>query len=254
MVTLLAVERIKLFSTRSPWWCIGLAATIAIGFGALFTALSGSEEFPVSVGVTQIGYGFAANVLLVLAVLAITTEYRFNTIKVTFSAVPNRTSVLLAKTTLVAVVCGVLGEITAFASYGVGRLVKPNADLALNTAHEWRYVAGIGLVYAISAIIGISIGALIRQTAGAISLLLVYTLLVEGLIGLVPKVGDDIQKLLPFVNANHFLTVGNGATAGENNGTGLQMHWGPWGALAYFVAVAAVLLVAAIAVVERRDA
>ena len=29
-MTLLAVERIKLFSTRSPWWCIGLAAVIMI--------------------------------------------------------------------------------------------------------------------------------------------------------------------------------------------------------------------------------
>lgn len=253
-MTLLAVERIKLFSTRSPWWCIGLAAAIAIGFSALFTALSGTDDFPVTVGITQIGYGFAAQVLLILAILAVTTEYRFNTMKVSFAAMPNRTAVLLAKATLVAVVCGVLGEITAFGAYGVGRLVKPDAGQALviDTSAEWRYVAGIGVVYAISAVLGIAIGALVRQTAAAISIVLVYSLLFENLIGLIPKVGDDIQRLLPFINANNFLTAGNGVNAGEN--VALNLHWGAWGSLAYFAAVTAAMLVIAIVVVERRDA
>jgi ABC-2 type transport system permease protein len=251
-VTLLAVERVKLFSTRSPWWCIGLAAAIAIGFSALFTALSGTEDFPVTVGVTQIGYGFAAQVLLILAILAITTEYRFNTIKISFAAMPNRTSVLLAKTTLVALVCGVLGECTAFGAYAVGTLIKPNADLAIDTGAEWRYVAGIGVVYAITAVLGIAIGALVRQTAAAISIVLVYSLLFENLIGLIPRAGDGIQKLLPFINANNFLTSGNGVNSGEN--TSLDMHWGPWGSLVYFAAVSAAMLVIAIVVVERRDA
>ncbi len=252
-MSLLAVERIKLFSTRSPWWCIGLAAFISIGFAALVTALTSDLDM-VTVGNTQVGYNLAFPVILVLAILGITTEYRFSTIRVSFMAVPNRTAVLLAKTTLVALVCGVIGEITAFVSYGVATLIKPNADLAIDTSGEWRYVAGIGLVYAIGAVIGISIGALVRQTAAAVSIVLVYTLLFESLIGLVPKVGDDIQELLPFINANHFLTQGAGETAGEGSGFGLDMPWGAWGALAYYIAIAAALLVAAIVVVERRDA
>lgn len=250
---LLTVERIKLFSTRSPWWCIGLAAFISIGFAALVTALTSDTEF-VTVGNTQVGYNLAFPVVLVLAILAVTTEYRFGTVRTSFMASPNRTSVMLAKTTLVALVCGVVGEVTAFASYGVARLIKPNVDLGIDTGPEWRYITGIGLVYAIGAVIGIAIGALVRQTAAAVSIVLVYTLLFEGLIGLVPKVGDDIQKLLPFINANHFLTQGSGETAGEGSGFGLEMHWGAWGALVYYIACAVVLLVAAIAVVERRDA
>ncbi|HEY0639095.1 MAG TPA: hypothetical protein VGD67_15700 [Pseudonocardiaceae bacterium] len=251
-MTLLAVERIKLFSTRSPWWCIALAAAISIGFSALVTGLS-ADEF-ITVGNTQVGYNFAFPVVLVLAILGITTEYRFGTIKSTFMAAPNRTKVMLAKTALVAMVCGLIGEVTAFTSWGVANLIKPSVDLSLNSQPEWRYVAGIGLVYAIGAVIGISIGALVRQTAAAVSIVLVFILLVESLIGLVPKVGDDIQVLMPFINANHFLASGSGALAGEGAGLGLEMHWGPWGALAYYSAIALVFLVAAVAVVERRDA
>lgn len=252
-LSLLTVERIKLFSTRSPWWCIGLAAFISIGFASLVTALTSDTEF-ITVGNTQVGYNLAFPVVLVLAILSVTTEYRFGTIRASFTAVPNRTAVLVSKTALVALVCGVLGEVTAFASYGVARLIKPEVDLAINTEPEWRYITGIGLVYAIGAVVGIAIGALVRQTAAAVSIVLVYILLVESLIGLIPRIGDDIQKLLLFINANHFLTVGSGATAGEGSGFGLQMHWGQWGALAYYAGVALALFVAAVIVVERRDA
>ncbi len=139
-MTLLAVERIKLFSTRSPWWCIALASLIMIGLGALFSALAGGQDFPMSVGTTQIGYGFALNVILVMAAIAVTTEYRFSTIRATFMAVPNRTSVLLAKAGVVAVVSGLVGEVIAFGAYGVGRLIKPKVDLAINTQAESRSV------------------------------------------------------------------------------------------------------------------
>jgi ABC-2 type transport system permease protein len=251
-VTLLDVERMKLFSTRSPWWCLGLIALIMVGLSALISALAEVDE--VTVGVTLVGYNFALMVLLVMAAIAVTNEYRFGTIRATFTAVPNRTAVLLAKTGVVALVVGIVGEVLAFAAYGVARVIEPNADLAINSAPEWRFLFGIGVVFALSAVIAIAVGTLVRQTAAAISILLVWTLLVESLIGLIPKVGDDIQKWMPWVAANHFLTAGNGAEAGEGSGFGLQMPYGPWGGLAYFAGIAVALLVVALVVAERRDA
>ena len=35
-MTLLNVERIKLFSTRSPYWCLAAIAFAALGFATLF--------------------------------------------------------------------------------------------------------------------------------------------------------------------------------------------------------------------------
>lgn len=34
-MSLLDVERIKLFSTRSPWWCMGLVLVFGLAFAAL---------------------------------------------------------------------------------------------------------------------------------------------------------------------------------------------------------------------------
>jgi ABC-2 type transport system permease protein len=251
-VTLLAVERIKLFSTRSPWWCLGLTAVIMVGFSALIAGLAPAEE--VTVGTSLVAYNFGLMILLVMSMIAVTNEYRFSTIRATFAAVPNRTAVLGAKMAVVALVTGLLGEALAFAAWGMANLLKPTADLTINTAAEWRFVLGIGLVFALSSLIAVGIGVLVRQTAAGVALLLVWTLLVESLIGLIPRVGDNIQDWMPWIAANHFLTEGNGANSGEGAGVGLDLPYGAWGGLAYFAGIAVAVVVVALFVAERRDA
>ncbi|SMC95554.1 ABC transporter permease [Kibdelosporangium aridum] len=252
-MTLLAVERIKLFSTRSPWWCMALALGLMVGFAAL---ISGSAEnaSSVAVPVTQFGFTFALAVILVLATLSVTTEYRFNTIKTTFQAVPSRTSALLAKTTVVAVVSGVLGLIAAFGSLGVAMLLQPDANLALNSEADWRQIAGTGLVTFFAAVVAVSVGILIRHTAGAVSVLLAYSLVAENLVQLIPRVGGDIHQWLPFNVANRFLT-GNPDVAIAFEGPGQSTSTlTPWGALAYFAGFSVVMLIIAIVTAKKRDA
>ncbi|CAM3922076.1 ABC transporter permease [Kibdelosporangium persicum] len=252
-MTLLAVERIKLFSTRSPWWCMGLALTLMVGFAALVSG-SADSAGDVSVPVTQFGYSFALAVILVLATLSVTTEYRFNTIRTTFQAVPSRTSALLAKTTVVALVSGVLGTIAAFGSLGVAMLLQPDASLALNSEADWRQVAGTGLVTFFAAVVAVAVGVLIRHTAGAVSVLLAYSLVAEGLVQLIPRVGDDIHQWLPFNVANRFLT-GNPDVAVVFEGPGASTSTlSPWAALAYFAGFSIVMLLIALVTAKRRDA
>nr|WP_042183862.1 ABC transporter permease [Kibdelosporangium sp. MJ126-NF4]CEL15917.1 Putative ABC transport system membrane protein [Kibdelosporangium sp. MJ126-NF4]CTQ93841.1 Putative ABC transport system membrane protein [Kibdelosporangium sp. MJ126-NF4] len=251
-MTLLAVERIKLFSTRSPWWCMALALGLSVGFAGLVSA-SASSSSQVSVPVTQFGFTFALAVILVLATLSVTTEYRFNTIKTTFQAVPSRTSALLAKTTVVALTTGVLGVLAAFGSLGIATLIQPNADLALNSEADWRQVAGTGLVTFVAAIVAVSVGILIRQTAGAVSVLLAYSLVAENLVQLIPSVGADIHKWLPFNVANRFLT-GNPDGSFDMGPGSSTSTLPPWGALAYFAGFSVVMLIIAIAVAKKRDA
>jgi ABC-2 type transport system permease protein len=253
-MTLLAVERIKLFTTRSPMWCTLVALTVTVGFAALIAGVD--NENPVTVASTQFGYNFGLVVVMVMAALAITTEYRFSTIRATFQAIPNRNAVLLAKTSVVALFAGLIGLVAAFGSLAISKAIKPAADLGLNTAFEWRTVAGVGLVYAISAVIAVAVGSLVRHSAGAISILLIYTQLVESLVTLIPKVGDDIQKWMPFNNANKFLTGSPDITARSvEQGPGLSnASLSPWWALAYFAGIAIVLLIISLVVANKRDA
>ena len=253
-MTMLAVERIKLFSTRSPWWCSLIALVLSIGFAAIMFGVI-EDASTLSVATAEFGYGFGLAVVMVLAALAVTTEYRFNTIKTTFLAYPHRGSALVAKTTVVALLALLLGELAGFGSWALAMVMRPEADLALNTGAEWINVAGIGPIYALAAVLAVAVGLLVRHSAGAIALLMIYSQALEGLIQLIPNIGDDIYQWLPFNVANKFIT-GDGASRGaERAGPPLSTSElsQPW-ALAYFAAIAIALLAIAIAVTKKRDA
>lgn len=247
-MTLLAVERIKLFSTRSSWWCMVLTLACTVGLAGLM-AIEATVQNPATTEGSQRGFQFGLAVIMVLAVLAVTTEYRTGTIRTTFQAVPNRTAALLAKTATVALVAGVVGEIAAFASFAATKLLAQHGTLTLVTATEWRTVAGSGLIYALAAVAAVAVGILIRHTAGAVALVLVYTLMVENLVYLIPRIGEQVHAWLPFTVVEQFRTGGDAIT-----GLPGDPALGPWASLAYFAGFAAVLLIAALGVARRRDA
>jgi ABC-2 type transport system permease protein len=107
---------------------------------------------------------------------------------------------------------------------------------------EWRQVAGVGAVYLLASVIALAVGILVRHTAGAVSIVLVWSLVAENLVELIPGVAPDVSRWLPFHAAKQFLT---------GDGPGLDS---PWLALATLAAWAVGLLAVAIAVARRRDA
>ena len=253
-MTLLAVERIKLRSTRSAWCCAGLAVALTLTFAAMFAAGSAATA-PVTVASTQFGSGVGLLIVMVMATLAVTTEYRYGTIRATFVTAPRRTHVLLAKAAVVALISAVLGELCSFGSVAAAKLAVPGADLAINTPFEWRAVAGTGLVFALAATVAVAIGALVRHSAGAIVLLIGYTQGVEQLVQFIPKAGPAIHHWLPFNVGNKFLTGSADPTATAHDGLPpSDATLGPWPALLYFAAIAALLLGTALVTTAKRDA
>ncbi|NEA35600.1 ABC transporter permease [Streptomyces sp. SID13031] len=254
-MSLITVERIKLFSTRSPWWCMIVAAVLSIGLASLATGLStGADEAQVTPAMSQFGVNLGQMVIMVMAALAVTTEYRFGTIRTSFLAVPQRASLLLSKTVVVAGLSAVVGLIASWGSWGMGYLLAGSADMAIDTSAEWRLLFGQGLVYGIGAIFAVAVGILIRQSAGAIAILILWPLLVENLLTLIPKIGDDLQKWAPFTNANQFINGGQDMGAAGADAAGPSAQLGPWWALAYFAAWGIGLLVIAIGAANKRDA
>lgn len=253
-MSLIAVERIKLFSTRSPWWCMIVSAVLAIGLAALFTGFAtGADEAKVTPWMTQGGVQLSQMVMMVMAALAVTTEYRFNTIKTSFQAVPQRAAVLLNKALVVAVLAGLVGLAASFGSWLIGYLLAGTADMAIDTPQEWRLLLGNGLVNALSAVIAVAVGILLRQSAAAIAVVILWPLAVENLVLLIPKVGDDLNKWAPFTNAGIFLNKGQDAGLAGANAIPTE-GLAPWPALLYFAAWAAGLLIIALAVASKRDA
>lgn len=247
----LNAERIKLVSLRSTWWCLIATLAVTLGFSGGFTAAAGETGTPVTIATSQAGHTTAMMALAALAATFVTTEYRFGTIHAGYLAAPRRTPVLLAKAAVVAVAAAIAGEATAFASWAFVSLLEPDATTDLAGEAAWRAVAGTGLVYATAAVIGVAVAALIRNSAAAVTVLLLEPILLDRLIGVIPGVGADIQPWMPFVAAENFLAIGHPALDGQHPP---PVPYPPWLGLAYAAATAAVLLTIAITTTRHRDA
>lgn len=254
----LAAERIKITSTRSPWWCAGIIVVLGLAFAGIMgwvanQAVANPEEsggFPgLSPATAASGVsGFGVMVLMIMAALVVTSEYRFGIIKTTFQAMPHRATVITAKVALVGIFGAVLTTVLAFAAIFLARLIandQAQRDLVLSTADEWRGIYSIPIYAFLCVAFAIGIGVLVKQSAAAISLVILWPLLIEGLVGLFGNVGHKIQAFLPFTNAQHFMGGGD---------NGVDFHWGPWGGLVYFALWVAVIFGAALFVVNHRDA
>jgi len=125
-MSLIAAERIKLTSIRSPWWCAAFGVLATVGVGSI--SMAGNEDTGFSgVPSTQLGYGLGMAVVMVMATLAVTTEYSVGMIRTTFLAAPARGPVLLAKTLVVALAAGLVGLLAAFGSWALGLVLMPAA-------------------------------------------------------------------------------------------------------------------------------
>ncbi|MCP2277381.1 ABC transporter permease [Nocardia amikacinitolerans] len=263
----LAAERIKLTSTRSPWWCAALTVVFALGITALFSLLLNvsmnayqddptiapeppyAENVMAGLGITGVSFipGFGYILIMILAALAVTSEYRFGTIKATFLAAPHRSTVLVTKASMIAVGAAVLSAILTFLSFLILKALTDSdvgSKLSL-TDGDLKVFYAVPIFAALVVFLSVGVGALVRQSAGALSLLIVWPVLIEPIIGAFGKYGRNIQVFLPFQNANRFLGLED---------TGLPWHWGAWPALLYFAAFVAIVFGAALVVVNKRDA
>ncbi len=245
---MLRAERIKLLSTRAPWWCAAIAVVLTIAYTAVFFAFVPLEGQP-DVTSTQSASSLGRTVVLVLAILAAATEFNWGTMKLTFQAVPSRVPVLLAKGAVVGVFSAVIGLIIGFGSWAIAWSIKPDANLGLVSAADWRAVAGQGVTFLLTALLGVGLGLLFRNTGFALGFALVWTQLIEGLVLFIPKIGDDIYQWMPFFAANQF--SGPDLTVSMLE---LEPPLGPLGYLGYFAGICLVVYTAGLMITHRRDA
>ena len=251
-VAVLDAERIKLSTTRSPLWTAAAVAVLSIGLAALQGANAyGAAPLPPEKAATGVAV-FGVPVLMVLAAMTVTGEYRSGMIRTTFMATPDRTSVLVAKAVVAGVFSGlytalmVIGSLLA-AGMAAPPLVGIESHLSLAAAETWHTVGAIALVGVLTAVLGVGAGALLRHSAGVVAVLLMWPLVAEPILGNLPNIGSEVGPYLPFGNAFLFTRV-------QWLYPVYDMPWGELGSLLYFAAVVAAVFVAAIFVVNRRDA
>ncbi|AZI59153.1 hypothetical protein EH165_14400 [Nakamurella antarctica] len=252
-MTLINVERIKLFSTRSPYWCLALVAVFGLGISTLLSLVDGGAG--ASVAFSQAGVGFELRVILVMAALAMTTEYRFGTIRNSFLAVPKRSRVLAAKSITVALVTFVVAAITSVLAYFLMAAIHgPRMEagaMEVTSSADWRLLWAPAVACAVAAVLAVAIGTLIRQSAGAIAALLIWPTL-ESLFPLFGNFGLRVAPWLPFNASTAFYSQGFGSQGGGILGNYPTPNW--WQGGLVFLGITIVFYAAALVVLKRRDA
>ena len=197
MIRLVRAEWTKLFTTR-VWIGLLLGACVMVaGFAALFIAFSGSSQpgqppLP-AVGdpeFEKLAFATAANVVvmfLILGIIGMTQEYRHRTATPTFLTSPRRGRVVIAK--LVAYALAAIPfalVVLAVNVLVVAVYAGARGDAPSLSGDNLRVLASSGVALVIYAVIGVGIGALIRNQVGAIVGSLVYLFVVETVVRQIP--------------------------------------------------------------------
>jgi ABC-2 type transport system permease protein len=249
-VAVLNSERIKLSTTRSVLATAAGVAVLSIGLAAL-QGSTAYETAPLPPEKAAMGVAvFGVPVLMVLAAMSVTGEYRNGMIRTTFMATPNRTLVLTAKAIIAALFSAGYAAVMAIVAVVVGRTVAPplaGSDLSFVDPDTWRLIGAITLYAALAAALAVGVAALLRHSAGAVAVLLLWPLLVEPVLGNLPSIGSEVGPYLPFANIFRFIDV-------QWLYPAYAMPWGEVGSLLYFMTVFAVVYAVALVAVNRRDA
>ncbi|WIM67406.1 ABC transporter permease [Corynebacterium breve] len=236
-------EWTKLRSTASFWWTSALILVFTIGWTILFASLDSADAPSYDPMLVTSSYStFSLAVVMIQAIMIVTTEYRFKVSGTNYQVTPQRWEVAVAKLLLYVIISVVLSFVTLVIAYVAGDLIAANPIDWTENEFVKRSLWVLPLCTAAVVVFCQGISWLIRQTAGAVSLVLVWWLILEGMLAMIPKVGDKIFKYAPFNNFNQFL-----------NDTP-NPDWGIWTSFGIFAAFAFGFWIIGVIVLELRDA
>lgn len=206
----LSAEWIKLRSVRSTAWCLAAGFCLTLLFTWLLcastTTSGGSPGRPGDNDIVKDSLGglwVGQIAFVLLAVLALASEYSSGTIRATFTANPRRRIVLLAKTATLGVLAALAALATAAASFVLGQWVLrgngfdydggyPAVTLADGEAQ--RAVLGAAFYLTALALLTLGLTAVVRRTAAAVGIALGLVFVPVIAAGLLPERASEIVQ------------------------------------------------------------
>jgi hypothetical protein len=212
---LIRAELRKMFDTRSGFWLI---ASIVI---AALVATVGTIAFAPDADLRYYTFakaiGFPMTVVLpMIAILSITGEWSQRSGLTTFTLVPHRRRVILAKA-ISSVAVAVASMLFAFVLGAVGNVVG-TAIAGTSLVWDVSFAEGVNIVVGnlLCLLTGTMLGMLIRNSAGALVGYFVYSFLLPTVSGLLAASQEWFRDLQPWVDLNFAqAALFNGSLTGE---------------------------------------
>ncbi|MFI6099969.1 ABC transporter permease [Lentzea sp. NPDC051213] len=249
-------EWVKLWSLRSTRITFAVMVASLIGFAALFAAaetgqLSGTDnDSGDGLDATAIALSsvmVAQIVIGALGVMVTASEYTTGMIRSSLIAVPRRLPVLWGKTLVFGAVTFVATAVAALLAFYTGQAVLSGTSVPiahLSDPGVPRAVVGAAVQLTGIGLLGLALGALMRNTAAAISTLLGVILVAPVVVPLLgTQISSKIGPYLPSNAADAFRSV-----------QPVPGALFPTASLLVFTGYVVVSLVAAAIVLARRDA
>jgi ABC-2 type transport system permease protein len=256
--------------TTAMWWILAIVLVVYVAFvsGALGFVLSasstgaipsrGGAQLP-SEGIPAYLYGLAASVgyviPLLIGTMMVTSEFRHQTLTPTFLATPRRGVVLTAKI-VVGVILGALYSvlgIVAAVGPGAAFLSGFGLDTQFTSSDTWALLGRIVIAFVLWVLIGIGVGALVRNQVAAIVIVLAFTQFIGPIARLASSFVENLDKVTQFLpGAASDALVGQSITEIGGQGTALaQLDW--WAGGLVLLAYAAIFLILGHVTSWRRD-
>lgn len=250
----LKAEWTKLLTTKSFWWTTAVFFFFVLGWALLTTLMTNSMGVEAVGPLTPQGtvgalYLLGLPVLLIQAIMVVTTEYRYGLQATVYMANPRRWQVPIAKFVLYAVTAAILVFLAVVGAYAIGSAfgaedVSQGYDPFGSDAGKrgmWVYPLAAVLL----ALFGQGLGLLLRQTAGTVAISLILYLGIDGLLMLLPKFGEKIVNFAPFTAFQRWTAdMAPPPEAPFDSVTGY---------LVVFIVWAAVLWIAGVVLLQKRD-
>jgi ABC-2 type transport system permease protein len=265
-------ELLVLRKRAATWILLGIWTFLSVFFAYVIPyaldpqgAPSGLQQYlPQSLAGTLIaGFPFFGGVFaLMLGVLALGSEYGWDTLKTLLTQRPGRLRVLAAKLAALGIVL-VAFVLAVFAAGAAASYVIAQIEGApVNWPSAWLLVRAMSagwLILAVWAALGVLLGIATRGTSLAIGVGILYALVIEGLMS---AFADSVNLLQPltevFLRANGYsIAVALGASTESIGSSGPGSFSGPFvdsaQALAMFTAFIAGFAALSAFLLRRRD-
>lgn len=259
MIALVRAELQKLFTTRL-WWAMLIAMLLYTGANVgLITAVAGVETAQGASGVPgrdtvhfqqlvwSLGVG-ATVFTMIVGIVMMTAEYRYQTVTGTFLVTPRRGRVVAAKL-LAGVVVGVLYGLATLlltAAVVIPAVMLSGGEVVLFGEGVPRIMLGVLAALTLYVLFGIGLGALIRNQVGAIIGGIVWVFLIEALLANLPPL-QTVGKWTPGGAANSLINVRIDTGFGEAD------LLPAWAAAAVLIGYAVIFSLVASQTTVRRD-
>jgi ABC-2 type transport system permease protein len=215
----LTSELRKLTTLRLPYVVLAAATVLSavIGVATVTSLPDGAPATLATIG--RAPTDAAWFLVTVVAVLAAAGEFQFRTVRTTVLTNPRRRSVLAAKT-IVAASYGVVTTVTAVVvATTAGAVTAVVGDVAVSSGNlrDWGAVLGAVLVGGLWAVLASALGVLTRSSAFALTALLLWRFVGEGIAPVILR-RPGMVDWLPNGAASHLVDPTRGATAVASGG------------------------------------